>query len=67
MLAGWALVSSKLTHPSRSSDAGMVFHLPLSLCEEGRYGVTLSETVVITHDGCEVLANMERELFLSEL
>jgi Xaa-Pro dipeptidase len=44
--------------------AGMVFHLPISLRDEGRYGVAFSETVAITDSGCEVLTNMERELFI---
>jgi Xaa-Pro dipeptidase len=43
---------------------GMVFHLPISLRDEGRYGVAFSETVAITDDGCEVLTNMERDLFI---
>jgi Xaa-Pro aminopeptidase len=43
---------------------GMVFHLPISLRDEGRYGVAFSETLVITEDGCEVLTNMERDLFI---
>jgi Xaa-Pro dipeptidase len=43
---------------------GMVFHLPMSLRDEGQYGVAFSETVAVTDDGTEVLTRMERELFV---
>jgi Xaa-Pro dipeptidase len=42
---------------------GMTFHLPISLRQEGRYGVAMSETVVITREGNEVLTSLDRRLF----
>jgi Xaa-Pro aminopeptidase len=42
---------------------GMVFHLPIALRDEGRYGVAMSETVVITDTGNEVLTQLDRQLF----
>jgi Xaa-Pro dipeptidase len=49
---------------SGTLEAGMVFHLPISLRDKGKSGVAYSETVVITDGGCEVLTEMDRELFL---
>jgi len=42
----------------------MVFHMPLNLRAPGRYTVGLSETVVITDDGYEVITPFARELIL---
>ena len=42
---------------------GMVFHLPIALRDEGCYGVAMSETVVITETGNEVLTKLDRKLF----
>jgi Xaa-Pro dipeptidase len=42
---------------------GMVFHLPISLRDEGRFGIAMSETVLITDTGNEVLTHMERTLY----
>lgn len=41
---------------------GMVFHLPISLRYQGRFGVAVSETVAITELGTEVLTCFPREL-----
>ena len=41
---------------------GMTFHMPIILFEEGQYGVGVSETVLITEDGCEVLSGLPRTL-----
>ena len=43
---------------------GMVFHHPLALRKLGEYGAMFSETTLITDDGCEVLTNVERRLFV---
>ena len=43
---------------------GMVFHHPVALRRLGEYGAMFSETTVITEDGCEVLTNVERKLFI---
>jgi len=42
---------------------GMVFHLPISLRDAGRYGIAMSETVAITETGNEVLTKLDRKLF----
>ena len=44
-------------------EPGMVFHLPISLRDPGRYGVAMSETVIITETGKEVVTTLERTLF----
>ncbi len=41
---------------------GMLFHLPIAMRVPGRYGVSLSETVLVTETGCEVLSELPREL-----
>ena len=43
---------------------GMVFHHPVALRRLGQYGAMFSETTLITEDGCEVLTNVERRLFV---
>ena len=41
---------------------GMTFHMPMILFEEGQYGVGVSETVLVTEDGCELLSGLPRTL-----
>jgi Xaa-Pro dipeptidase len=43
---------------------GMVFHHTMSLRDVGEYGVALSETTAITADGCDVLTDFPRKLFV---
>ena len=43
---------------------GMVFHHPVSLRRLGRYGAAFSETSVVTEQGCEVLTDVERRMFV---
>jgi Xaa-Pro dipeptidase len=43
-------------------EPSMVFHIPPALREYGRRCVGLSETVVVTAGGCEVLTSFPREL-----
>lgn len=45
---------------------GMVFHLPIAMRVPGRYGVSLSETVLVTETGCETLSDLPRELRVIE-
>ena len=45
---------------------GMTFHLPTSMRIPGRYGVSLSESVLVTQDGCEVLTDHPRRLHVIE-
>jgi len=42
--------------------AGMAFHLPIGMRVPGRFGVSLSETVLVTETGCEALADHPRKL-----
>ncbi len=41
---------------------GMVFHIPPALRRYGELGVGVSETVLVTADGCEVLTHATKEL-----
>lgn len=41
---------------------GMTFHLPIGIRVPGRYGISLSESILITETGCDVLTGMPREL-----
>lgn len=43
---------------------GMVFHCSTSLRDIGRYGTAMSETVLVTERGCEVLTDVPRQLFM---
>ncbi|MCE9590255.1 MAG: Xaa-Pro peptidase family protein [Planctomycetes bacterium] len=43
---------------------GMVFHCSTSLRDAGVCGATCSETILVTENGCEVLTDGPRELFL---
>ncbi len=43
-------------------EPGMVFHVPPALRDYGVSGVGVSETIVITPDGCESLIDFPREL-----
>ncbi len=45
---------------------GMVFHLPVALRKYGEFGVGLSETVLVTETGSEVLTCFPRKLFVIE-
>jgi Xaa-Pro dipeptidase len=45
---------------------GMVFHCNTSLRDVCKIGVALSETVLVTDHGCEVLTTLSRELFITE-
>ena len=41
---------------------GMAFHLPIAMRVPGRYGVSLSESVLVNETGCEPLADHPRRL-----
>jgi len=45
---------------------GMVFHIPPALREYNKFGVGVSETVLVTENGCEVLTNFPRELYIAK-
>ena len=40
----------------------MVFHLPITLRDYGRYTVGVSETVIVTETGAEPLSRLPRAL-----
>ena len=44
---------------------GMTFHLPIMFRVPRKFGVGLSETIAITEDGCEVLTEEARELYVA--
>ena len=57
--SGFAIV----TNNHRSLEAGMVFHIPMTLRVNGEYGVGLSETFVVREDGPpETLSRIPLEL-----
>ncbi len=57
--SGFAIV----TNNHRSLEAGMVFHIPMTLRVNGEYGVGLSETFVVREDGPpETLSKIPLEL-----
>ena len=46
-------------------EAGMTFHLPTSLRLEGKTAVSISESILVTAEGCEVLTDFQpRELII---
>jgi len=50
----------------RVLEPGMVFHIPPALRVLNEYGVGVSETVVVTDHGCEVITNFDRKLFVAK-
>jgi len=44
-------------------EAGMVFHIPPALRVPRRYGLGMSETVLVTEGGCEVLTRFSRTIY----
>ncbi len=44
---------------------GMTFHLVPGFYDLGRYGIIISETVLVGRTGCEVITNFPRELFVA--
>ncbi len=58
--SGFALV----TNNDRPLEAGMVFHIPMTLRVNGEFGVGLSQTFVVTESGePEVLSEIPQELY----
>ena len=45
-------------------EAGMTFHLPIMFRAPREFGVGMSETIAITEDGCEVLTEESRGLYV---
>lgn len=46
---------------------GMTFHMPITYRAPGRFGVGMSETILITEDGCESLTKQERDLYVVQV
>lgn len=44
-------------------EPGMVFHIPPALRVPRRYGLGMSETVLVTEGGCEVLTQFSRRIY----
>lgn len=49
----------------RPIQAGMVIHMPPALRVLGEVGVGVSETILVTDDGCEPLASLDRALVIA--
>lgn len=45
-------------------EAGMIFHINTTLRNIGKFAATCSETVLVTDNGCEVLTDLPRKLFI---
>lgn len=58
------IVSLRRDDP-RLLEPGMVFHMPPALRAFQRLCVGMSETVLVTESGCEVLTNHPRDLFVA--
>jgi Xaa-Pro dipeptidase len=61
---GWQSRGNISIHPGGTHlvEAGMTFHMPTILFQQGEFGVGVSETVVVTPHGCEPLSGLSREL-----
>jgi Xaa-Pro dipeptidase len=46
---------------------GMTFHLPIMFRVPGQFGVGLSETIAITEQGCEILTEPNRDLYIVDI
>ena len=61
--SGFAIV----TNNHRQLEAGMVFHIPMTLRINGETGVGLSQTFIVNENGAEVLSELPMELYRVEL
>ncbi|MCY3982653.1 MAG: Xaa-Pro peptidase family protein [Roseovarius sp.] len=55
-------ILSFYTGVTRELEPGMVFHIPPALRRYGEFTVGVSETVVVTEDGCKQMGTIPREL-----
>ena len=46
-------------------EPGMVFHLVPGIVEFGKWSIGITETVLITDGGCEVITNFPRDVYIS--
>ena len=40
----------------------MAFHMPVILFQEGEYGVGVSENILVTDSGCEILSGLPQTI-----
>ncbi len=61
---GWdeGSILSLYTGVKTELQPGMVFHLPVALRKYGKFTVGVSEFVIVTKSGCEILGNIDRAL-----
>lgn len=59
---GEGAILSLFTGVDRLLEPGMVFHLPSTLRSYGAYTVGVSETVIVTESGIEVLSDLPRQM-----
>lgn len=60
---GEGQIMSLWAEDERPLKEGMVFHLVPGIFIPGRYLINISDTVLVTKDGCEILTDFPRELF----
>lgn len=63
---GWTENSVLSLHKGSSTvlDEGMVIHLPIIMREYGEFAVGVSETVIVTADGCHGLSKLSHDLVI---
>ena len=47
-------------------EPGMVFHLVPGIVEFGKWSIGNTDTVLITEEGCEVITNFPRDIYISD-
>lgn len=63
---GEGQILSMQPHESRVLQPNMTFHLIPWVQVPGKAGISLSETIRVTEDGCETLTNLERKIFVKD-
>lgn len=61
---GEGAILSLFTGVETPLQPGMVFHLPITLRDYGRFTVGVSETVIVTESGAEPLSSLPRQITL---
>ena len=56
-------VLSLYENENRQLEPGMAFHMPVSLCDHGKFTVCASETAIVTDKGNKVLSKLPRAIF----
>lgn len=63
---GEGQILSMQPHESRVLQPNMTFHLIPWVQVPGKAGISLSETIRVTEDGCEALTHLERRIFVKD-